>query len=448
MLKWINTFIAKYYNSGSKRTIKVKKNILISLASNFVGLIVGLLYVPLLIDYLGVEEYGIWLTIGSILTWFTFFDLGLGFGLRNKFAEAIASNDIQIAKEYLSTSYAVLLMVSAGIFLALLFINPFLNWSELLNAPIELEEKLSYLAIIIFFFFSLRFVFNLIGQVLSATLMPSINNMFGPIGNVLSLTIIYILTLTSTEGSILKVGSILSAIPVFVLFIASVVLYRTRYSDYKPSIKFVRFKHLNQLFGLGGKFFIIQISGIVIYQSTYMLISHVSTPEDVVVYGVALKYFAITTMLFKMSLQPLWSATTEAFHLKDFIWIKNSMQNLQKIGLIFTVVIIIALLISNFVYNLWLKDRVNIPFMVSFLVAVKSIIYVLFAPYVSFLNGVSKIQLNMRLVIVANRILYPIGSFSWELAWVGFGRSINCSNFNRAAAKSYTTNAVLQNNKQ
>ena len=54
---------------------------------------IGLVLVPLTINYLNPTKYGIWITLSSVIGWFSFFDIGLGNGLRNRFAEAIANND-------------------------------------------------------------------------------------------------------------------------------------------------------------------------------------------------------------------------------------------------------------------------------------------------------------------------------------------------------------------
>ena len=60
------------------------------------------------LNYLNPVKYGIWLTLTSVIGWFAFFDLGLGNGLRNKLAEALAKNDNELARTYISTSYAIM----------------------------------------------------------------------------------------------------------------------------------------------------------------------------------------------------------------------------------------------------------------------------------------------------------------------------------------------------
>ena len=58
----------------------------------------NLFLVPLTINYINPLQYGIWITISSIITWMSFFDIGLGNGLRNKLAQCLAINDFETSK--------------------------------------------------------------------------------------------------------------------------------------------------------------------------------------------------------------------------------------------------------------------------------------------------------------------------------------------------------------
>lgn len=83
-------------------------NILFSGFLKIVGLLTSLVIVPITINYLNNEVYGIWMTITSILYWITTFDIGLGNGMRNYLAEALATNDTKLGKKYISTTMLLL----------------------------------------------------------------------------------------------------------------------------------------------------------------------------------------------------------------------------------------------------------------------------------------------------------------------------------------------------
>jgi len=89
--------------------------------------------VPLTINYVNPTRYGIWLTLSSIVAWFSFFDIGLTQGLRNKFAESKATGNDELSQIYVSTTYAILTIVFLFVWITFLFVNNYLDWSKLLN---------------------------------------------------------------------------------------------------------------------------------------------------------------------------------------------------------------------------------------------------------------------------------------------------------------------------
>ena len=87
-------FIAK-----DARGEKVQKNILVIILLQGISVLTSFLLVPLTIDYVSASEYGIWLTISSIVGWFSLVDIGMGSGLKNKLTEALDKNDTNLAKK-------------------------------------------------------------------------------------------------------------------------------------------------------------------------------------------------------------------------------------------------------------------------------------------------------------------------------------------------------------
>ena len=141
----LQDYVYGFFKKGHARTLRAKKNIAASFFIKGLGIAVGLMLVPLTINYLDPTRYGIWITLSSIIGWFGFFDIGLGHGLRNKFAEALAIGKHELARAYVSTTYAILSIIIGGVLLLFYFVNPFLNWNIILNAEqdIVLQKELS-----------------------------------------------------------------------------------------------------------------------------------------------------------------------------------------------------------------------------------------------------------------------------------------------------------------
>lgn len=380
--------------SGHERTVKAKKNILASIFIKGVSIIVGFLMVSVVLNYLDQTNYGIWLTLSSFLTWFSFFEIGLGNGLRNKLAEALADKDYNLGKIYVSTTYAILTIVISIVSMVFFIANFFIDWSVILNTDKNIAPQLSTLALIIFGFFFFQFVMKLISIVLYADQRPAIANSFGPIGNFLALIVIYILTKT-TQGSLIYLGWTLSVLPIVVLIFASIYLYTGRYNNIAPSFRFVKFEYSRNLLSLGVKFFIIQIAGLIIYQSSNIIIAQFFGPSEVTTYNIAYKYFSILTMAFSIITMPFWSAFTEAWALKDIIWIKATIRKLLKIWGILSVGGVIMLAFAQPFYHLWIGNKIEIPFNLSLVLLVYFITFTFGGVFNMFINGVGKIKLQM-----------------------------------------------------
>jgi O-antigen/teichoic acid export membrane protein len=398
---------ASFFSKGSERSNLAKKQILYSFFLKAISVVIGLLFVPLLLHYLDAERYGIWLTLTSIVGWFTFFDAGLGNGLRNRLTEALAQGEQQLAKEYVSTTYAIISIIFIVVLIVFYCVNPFLHWNEILNTSLVPAKELSLLALIVFTFFLLRFIFQLIGIILMADQRPALNNAFGPIGNIVSLILIYILSLTM-KGAFVIMGFVLSIVPVIVLLIATFFLFRKRYRYLAPSIKNIKWEHTHSLLGLGVKFFLIQIASIILFTSSNMIITQILGAEQVAVYNIAFKYFQVPVMLYGIIMTPIWSAVTDAYFRKDFAWLKNTLTKLNKFSLLVFVGIIFMLIASPYVFSYWVGKKIDIPFAVSATMALYAAINVFLSPYSQYINGMGKLYLSTRLVVIIFIVYIPL----------------------------------------
>src|ERR1700745_3408471 len=75
--------------------------------------------VPLTVDYLGSERYGVWLTINSLLLWMALSDFGLaGTALVNALSEAVGNHDRGAARRYVASAFWALLTIALVIGIA------------------------------------------------------------------------------------------------------------------------------------------------------------------------------------------------------------------------------------------------------------------------------------------------------------------------------------------
>ena len=245
---------------GHTRGARAKRQVLYSIIVQGISLSIGLLYVPLLLNYLTQEKYGIWLTLVSILGWFSFLDLGMGNGLRNKLTEAFAIHDFESGRKLVSTTYAVLIFIFSVVLVIFHISNFFLNWNSILNTKTIDSNELYVLTSVVFTFFIIRFIAQIISVIFLADQKPSANNIITTSGNLLSFLIVLILTKITINGNLVLLGTIISAVPVILFIVVSFAVFNTRYKKLKPSIKEIDFKVSKGIINLGAKFFFLQIT--------------------------------------------------------------------------------------------------------------------------------------------------------------------------------------------
>lgn len=384
----------------STRTTKAVQQILYSFILQGLSIVIGLLYIPLLLSYLTQEKYGIWLTLTSILGWFSFFDIGLGNGLRNKLTQAFAIENYQLGRKYVSTTYAILICIFSTVLFIFHISNFFLNWNSILNTNSIANNELYILTSIVFSFFLIRFVVQLISVIYFADQKPSINNLITTTGNLLSFILVLILTHSSIKGNLILLGSIISTIPVILFISISIIAFQGKYKSISPSFKDIDFKLSKGLMNLGAKFFFLQIAAIITFSTSSFFIAQFYGPSEVVAYNIAFKYFQLPIMIFSIIMSPIWSAVTDAYAKSDFAWLNKSIKRLNILSILFSAGIVMMVFLSDLIFKLWIGDQVKIPLSLSIALAFYSIMQVLVAPYSNFINGFGKIKLTMNLTII------------------------------------------------
>lgn len=392
-MKYINK-IKSVVNSGTERSVKAKKNIIYMLFLKGGNILIGLLLVPMTIGYVDSENYGIWLTLSSMVAWMSFFNIGLNNGLKNKLGDALSKGDLVLGKKYVSTTYALLSLIFIPLMIILLTVVPYINWYDVLNVSVSVGNSLLTSICILITYFCLNFVLSTINMVLHADQNPAGASSRDLLQQFLSLIIIWILTLT-TEGDLLKLCVALCATPLVVSLIFNITLFTGRYKEISPSIGCVDFKVAPSLLSLGIKFFVIQIAGIIQYQMANFLILRYIGAIEVTKYNIAYKYISVLLMVWSIFTTPLWSAVTDAVAKNDMDWIRNTLKKYSRMLFLFSVVGVVMVIVSPFVYKIWIGDKVSVSLLLSSFVFLYVWVMMYGSVFVQILNGAGKLNLQM-----------------------------------------------------
>ena len=399
--------IKRLLSSNNQRTRTIKKNIIGSLFIKGCSILISLLLVPMTLGYISPELYGIWLTLSSIMLWLNFFDVGFTLGLKNKLAEAIAKGDWNKGKSLVSTTYLMMVLIFIPLWIILEWIVPFINWASFLNVDTIYNEEITKAMHILIACFCLQMIVNILTAVIAAFQKVALSSSFPVLGNFLSLIAIFLLT-KFCPPSLVALACTVSVLPILVIIIASFVLYSSKFKKVAPSIEAINKSYVKELFSLGYKFFLIQVQVVVLFQSTNILISNVSGPNEVTYYNIAYKYLGIAMMIYTIFLSPLWPAFTDAYTKKDCTWMKNIYKKMSTVFLISAAAVIIMILLSPIIYKIWIGERISIPITMTIAVGIYMIVFSWDSLQINMINGIGAVKLQTYVTMLGLIIHIPL----------------------------------------
>lgn len=394
------------FATDDKRNAMLRNNVLLSAVLKAVGLATSLLIVPVTLGYLDNEVYGIWLTLSSMLYWFGFFDVGLGNGMRNYLTEAISSGKTNEARSIISTTFLLLAVIAAILCVAAVALLYAIDVDKLFNTTAISSDDLRMVTLIAVVFTLMLFVIKNIGMIFVAMQKYAINDLLTVTGNVVALLIIFFLTKT-TDGSLMYVVAAFTVTPVVIFAIASLPLF-ARFPQLTPSLKSVDMSLARKVVGKGLGFFLIQITScIAIFGCANLFIAQFCGPESVTTYNIAYKYFNILAIAYTIVISPMWNAYTDAYVKGDMAWIRSTFRRALRLWCLSVIGGLVMLIVSGWLYQLWVGDAVEVPFCVSLCTVVYVCMFNFNNCVTYLLNGLNKIRVQM-ITSVATTLIFVL----------------------------------------
>lgn len=384
----------------------LKKQLSLGLIFKILSMGLSYISIPLFLKFLGKQDYGLWMTIFSIVSWIYTFDLGIGNGLRNKLSESFAKKDYINAKEYITTGYVILSIIAIFIlFLGLIGIK-ISNITKFLNINFYSEN---YIKLVFISIFSLTIINFII--LLYKVFYFSIHNSFiGELNNfIFQISFIFLLYLFNylNKINLISIAIIYSGINLMIGIFATIKFFK-KYPNLKPSLKFFKKEKIKEINGLGIIFFIIQISMLVILTTDNMLITKYIGANEVTTYSIVSKLFQILLILEGLISASMWTLFIDAYIKKDKKWIKKAFINLNLLFLLLILGVIIMIYILPYVVKIWIGQELIYPRYLILFWGLFILNRVYGDIYMIFINATGKIKLQMYLYILGAIINIPL----------------------------------------
>lgn len=393
------------------RSSRLRKNIFASILIKSWSAIIVFLMVPLTLKCLGEYNNGVWLTISSMLLWIDNLDVGLGNGLRNKLAIYLAHDEIQRARSLISSAYAMLIYIIIPTMLILLLFIVISDNYQLLNIEPSMVENLDMILIVMVILICTTFILKLIGNFYMGVQLPAISNLLIAFGQTFALAGTYLVYISGSH-SLLHIAIVNTISPLIVYLLAFPYTFYYKFPHLRPTISLINIQEAKSVVKVGIQFFIIQVSGIILFATSNILISKLFSPALVTPYQIAYRYFSIMLVIFTVICMPYWNATTDAYEQGDMEWIQNATKKLRIMTIGIGICLIVMIIFSNVIYTLWIGKDVKIDTQMNIAVATYIFILIYSMRYSYFLNGIGTLRLQLFFTATAAIIFIPLAYYT------------------------------------
>jgi len=220
------------------------------------------------------------------------------------------------------------------------------------------------------------------------------------------------------DGSLTTIAYIFSGINLLVIMLATLNAFLCKYKELTPKFSAINLNHSKDLLGLGSRFFILQIGGIIVLYSDNIIISQIVGPAEVTPFSIAFKYFKILSIVFGIITYPYWSAYTEAYIKNDMAWIKNSIKKLVILWCGLCIVGSIMLYSSEWAYDLWIGELTKIPFQLSLMMLIFALMTSWLQIFTNLINAVGKIKLQIIIGLFEAVVNIPLSIYLAKMAFL------------------------------
>jgi O-antigen/teichoic acid export membrane protein len=288
-------------------------------------ILVNLVSIPIMVRYLGAERFGVWVTISTALAMLLVLDLGIANSLTNFISDAFAKDHRENASMYATTAVTIMTGVSLILGLIAWFVWPHLSWAAFFHLPDASQGPVVGRAV------AAALTIFLVG--LPASLAPKIlggyqelkaANVFTSVGSVCNLLSILVLVRLHAGLVALVVASAASYVGANLLCL--VWIWTMHKPWLAPRPHHLQLSAAKLMLQTGGEFFLLQIAGLVVFNSDNLVVTHYLGPAEVAPYSVAWRLVGYAAIAQTMLAPALWPAFSEAFARGDYAWVRKTFR--------------------------------------------------------------------------------------------------------------------------
>jgi O-antigen/teichoic acid export membrane protein len=363
-----------------------------SVAARSVSVVSALITVPLTLHYLGVDRYGLWMAISSVIALMSFTDFGLGNGLINAVAKAHGREDRDMAAHAVSSAFYLLLAIAVGLACVFALAYPWVPWARVFNVrtPEAMADAGPAMAIFAGWFL-IGLPLSVVSRIQAGYQEGFHNSFWQAIGNTAGL--VCLLVAIAREASLPWLVCLMAGLPVVATFANGICLFWVRRPWLRPSLQAMTLAASRSILRTGSLFFVLQIAAVVTFASDALIIAQLFGSSTVPEYAVPMRLFSLAPMMLSMMLSPLWPAYGESAARGDVVWIRKTLLRSLRLALLVTGVPCLLLMIfGHALLNFWVGPALQVSSLLLVGMGIWTVMSGAGESVAMFLNGTNSIR--------------------------------------------------------
>lgn len=377
------------------------------------------LSIRLMIDYLGDQNYGIWVLLFTLFQLVLLMDFGIQSTLKTKIPiYQHEGNQIKI-QEIINATYKISIFIAFSILSAFLILVKVINFKSVFNISNLTVNEIDFLLILNVCFFCLTFIVNIHKSLFVAFFKGKFAEQSIAVNQFTFLlftgAFIFFYTVPLSDFNKLLLFSIINGLLSFgVNFLYSIKIFK----EEKLKLKILNLKNnplLKEILNLGVKFMFLQIGFLFVFSSDSYIISNAFNPTEIVAYEVVNKLFQFPFMIIFAALSPLWSMFAKHYLEKDKNKLFSDFRKFNKTFIFILLSLITLYTITPIVISIWIKNDITIPNYLILLTTIVTALKIFVSFYTFFLNGIGKLRLYLIVLAISVIIKIPLSFYFVDL---------------------------------
>ena len=280
--------------------------------------------VPIALNHLGRESFGLWMTLTGAVSLLNFADFGIGLGMQNKISEAQGKDDMALARSVFLTGFALLTAIALVLFASGLLAGWWIDWASFfkIETP-EVRTRVWAGLVVVFSAFCLGFPLSAAQKLAVGLQLGWLQASGGLAGSIASLVLVAV-------AAALKLTLVpFLAVAVLPPILVNLGLLHRLFSLLKWEFHPFRYwepGHARTILRTGSLFVLPQLAAMLLHVVPPLILSATFGAAAVAPFNVTQRLLGIVHQMQGMLLYPLWPAYSEARSRGDTEWIRSAFR--------------------------------------------------------------------------------------------------------------------------